>query len=113
MLQLLVSLIVAIVPFGAVILCLKLVKRAQRSRDEALARQIALTDAIHERLGAVVAPVVRKRPWGPWQVDIAVPLKNPETVRAVVAVTHEMWDAHRADDAASLRLVLTPQERAA
>ena len=64
MLQLLVSLIVAIVPFGAVILCLKLVKRAQRSRDEALARQVALTDAIHERLGAVVAPVVRKRPWG-------------------------------------------------
>src|SRR5262249_59884599 len=113
MLELLCSLAIAIVPVGAVIAVLKLVERAQRSRDEARARQIMLTDAIHERLGAVVAPVVRKRPWGPWQVDVAVPLACPDTVRTVVAVTREVWETQKPDDSPNLRAVLTPPGRAA
>ena len=102
MLEMFVSLAVAVVPFGAVIALLKLAERAQRARDHARARQIALTDAIHERLGAVVAPVVRKRPWGPWQVDISVPFTRPETVTAVLAVAHEAFPARGAGDRAKV-----------
>ena len=37
-------------------------------RRETIARQIAVTDAIHGELGAVVAPVVTRRLGGPWEV---------------------------------------------
>ena len=51
--------------------------RRERLRGEVVARQIALTDAVHERLGAVIAPVVRRRRRGGWQVRIAVRFERP------------------------------------
>ncbi|HYL80661.1 MAG TPA: hypothetical protein VEU07_07610, partial [Candidatus Acidoferrum sp.] len=41
--------------------------------EEAIRRQIALTDAIDSQLGPIVSPVVKNPLWGPWQVQIAVP----------------------------------------
>ena len=113
MLELSIALAVAIIPFAVVVALLKLVEGAQRARDRALGRQIALTNAIHERLGPVVAPVVRKRPWGPWQVRISVPFARPDTVSAVLAVTREAFSARDARDTEHVQIVLTEQERAA
>jgi hypothetical protein len=45
----------------------------ERRRQRVIVRQVSLTDAIHRELGAVVAPLVQKRPWGPWRVVMAVP----------------------------------------
>jgi hypothetical protein len=44
----------------------------RRAREEAGARQVAVTDAINREIGAAVSPVVAPRMWGPWTLEIAV-----------------------------------------
>src|ERR1043165_3688064 len=55
-------------PFAFVVLLLKLADRRARWREYFAATQSAITDAIHERLGAVVAPTLRRSP-GRWKID--------------------------------------------
>ena len=57
-------------------------------RQEAIQRQIALTDAIDARLGPIVSPVVTKPLWGPWRVRIAMPLSRPVPVGRILAIAH-------------------------
>jgi hypothetical protein len=66
---------------------LLLATRAQRVRAEVIARQVGLTDAIHRRFGAVVAPVVERRRGGGWRAVIAVPFARPDMVAGVVSLT--------------------------
>jgi uncharacterized membrane protein len=80
-------------------------QRQARRRDEVL-RQIALTDALHARLGAVVAPVVRWRDRA-WRVAVAVPFERPEVVAAVLATVHDAFERARYE------VVLTRQAPAA
>ena len=110
MLDAMISFAAVLVPFVAVLLLLELAARLERSRTAAVARQIELTDAIHARLGAVVAPAVRRRAWGRWQVDIPMPLGRPETSAAVLAVAHETFRTQGTNDVSRVRIVLTPQE---
>jgi len=81
--------------------------RRERLRGEVVARQIALTDAVHERLGAVVAPVVRRRRGG-WQVRIAVPFERPAVTEALQAIVLEAF-APLSHDPRSVEVVLTRQ----
>ncbi len=78
-------------PFAAVGLLLALVNRRQRRRLAEVGRQIALTDAIHARLGAVVAPQVRLRRRGRWEVAIAAPLESPPMVAEVLAIVERVF----------------------
>ncbi len=50
-----------------------LADRVRTRRQAVIARQIALTDALDAQFGALVAPVVTKPVFGPWEVRIAVP----------------------------------------
>jgi hypothetical protein len=107
--------IAAAVPLVALtvflIALLRLTDRVQRGREDVRARQIVLTDAIHARLGAIVAPTLLKRPWGRWQVRIAVPFARPDVVSAVLSIaddTMRTMDRRPRD----FRIVLTPQEDA-
>ncbi len=86
MMSTLVGLVVATSPLLAVAGLLALAARRDRVRDAAVARQIRLTDAIAAELGAIVAPVVRKRRWGPWQIEMGVPLAHPATVARILSV---------------------------
>ena len=97
------------VPFFGVVGLMLLVGRWQRARDRLVAQQIAVTDAIHRELGAVVAPSMVKRAWGPPRLLIPIPLERPGQVAAVLAIAHRVirgWD-----DAAARRLqiVVIPQ----
>jgi hypothetical protein len=74
---------------AAVAALLLVAERRQARRQHEVSRQIALTDALHARLGAVVAPVVRRRQRA-WQVVVAVPFERPEVVTAVLATTDEV-----------------------
>ncbi len=67
---------------------LSLAERIRRVRDEVAARQVMVTEAIHRELGAVVAPVVKKRMWGPWQIFIAAPFARPAVVERAIAIAH-------------------------
>jgi hypothetical protein len=95
--------------FAALFATLTVTQRIQHARDEAGARQIALTDAIHRELGAVVAPSVVTRPWGAWQVLIPVPFTRPELVASVLSIAHDT--VRRLDPRAAdrVQIVLTPQ----
>jgi len=103
----LLGVLIAIAPFAALIGALGWTGRCERQRREVQARQVALTDSIHERLGAVAAPVVRRRRRG-WQVSIAVPFERPALTEALLAIVLEAFTS--ADrDRRSLEIVLTRQ----
>ncbi len=85
MLTALVAVAVGLTPFFAVAALLGLSSRWERRWQERVARQIAVTDAIHRELGAVAAPVVVKPVWGPWRVLIPVPGDRPALVARILA----------------------------
>ena len=103
----LIGVLVATAPFVVVFALLAWANDRERRRREALARQIALTDNVHQRLGAVAAPLVRRRRRG-WQVRIAVPFERPAMTEAVLAIVVEAF-APRGCDQRSLEIVLTRQ----
>ncbi len=59
-----------------------------RRRQESVARQIRLIDALGAELGLIVAPLVRKPIGQPWRIDILVPVCRPVTVGRIVAIAH-------------------------
>jgi hypothetical protein len=90
-------------PFAIVLALLAWAERRERRRRDVHERQIALTDCIHERLGAVAAPVVRR--WRrAWYVALAVPFDRPAVIEALVAIVLETFAAH---ERRSLHIVLT------
>src|SRR5215813_312080 len=99
--------IVAGAPFAIVLALLVWANRRERRRRETHARQIALTDSVHERLGAVAAPVVRRRRRG-WRVCIAVPFERPFVVEALLAIVRETF-APCDGDGRTVEIVLTRQ----
>jgi hypothetical protein len=80
--------VIGMMPFVVVAALLAWSGRRERRRAEVAARQIALTEVIHERLGGIVAPVVRRHRGG-WQVSMAVPFERPGTVQALLAIVRE------------------------
>ena len=64
-------------------------RRQDRARAE-IGRQIALTDALHARLGALLAPVVRLR-GRVWQISVAVPVEEHAVVSAVLTTVDEVF----------------------
>jgi uncharacterized RDD family membrane protein YckC len=103
----LLSTAIALTPFLVVIALLRFADFVSARREASIARQIALTDAIHRELGAVAAPVVSRRPGGGWLVSMAVPLDRPGTTAAIVRITERMFapDGRGVD---ALRILLTP-----
>ena len=86
----LVGVLIFATPFAALAAFLLLAERRQEWRRAEVLRQIALTDALHARLGALVAPVVRWRHRA-WRVAVAVPLEQPAVVSAVLTTVDEVF----------------------
>src|SRR5437870_11668105 len=82
------SVLIALFPIALIAALLQLSTWRQRTRLAAVSRQIAVTDAIHAVLGAVVSPVVRRRLWRGWQLTIPAPLDRPDPVMQVVQVAY-------------------------
>src|SRR5437016_14684297 len=78
------SVLIALFPIALIAALLQLSTWRQRARLAAVSRQIAVTDAIHAVLGAVVSPVVRRRLWRGWQLTIPVRHAPPPTVMQVL-----------------------------
>ena len=101
----------AVFPFILIGALLELVTRSQRARLAAAVRQVAVTDAIHRELGAVVAPVVRRGRWGRWQLLIAVPFERPDTVARVLEVAYQAFAPSERTPPGRFEIVLSPQEK--
>lgn len=113
MLTVLTGIALALAPFLTITALLGLANHVQRARERAAARQIALTDAVHRELGAVVAPSLHEPLLGPWQVVIPVPFGRADLVGRVLAVVHEALGAIDPEGLRRVRIVLTPQEEGA
>ncbi len=86
-------------------------RRIEERRSAGIARQIALTDAIHFELGAVAAPEVRKAWLGAWTISMAVPLEREGTVGAIVRIAHDLFSTLDRVEAPRIRIVLAPQDQ--
>ena len=106
----LVGIVIAIAPFAAVLGLLAWAARRDRRRAELRARQIALTETIHERLGAVAAPVVRRRRRG-WQVCLAVPCERPAVTVALLTVVREAFAPCRSERPLEIVVTRQPESR--
>ena len=106
-----VAVFVVLLPIALVVALLQLSTWRHRVRLAEVARQIAVTDAIHAELGAVVSPVVRRRLWGRWQVTIAVPFERPDTVKQVVETAYGAFHAPDRAKPGRFEIVLSPQEK--
>jgi hypothetical protein len=102
---------VALFPIALMAAALLAMERRARVRLGECARQIAVTDAIHAKLGAIVAPVVRRRRGGRWQLVIPVPFDDLDSVGRVVRAAYEGFDAHERAIPGRFEIVLSPQEK--
>jgi len=98
------------IPFLAIWIILTVTNHVVRRRDACVARQIALTDAIHRELGAAAAPIV-DRSWSrEWIVSVRVPLQREGLVGTITRITHDVFRRLDREDTPRLRVVLMPQE---
>jgi len=107
----LLGLVLLAVPLAAVVALAGLVDRRRARRRAEIARQIALTDALHARLGAVVAPFVRWRRRR-WEVAVAVPFERPEVVTSVLTTVDEMFGRAAGEVVLRRQAAPAPQSRA-
>jgi hypothetical protein len=105
-----IAIVTTLLPFLAVVALLWLTGRIRMRREACIARQIALTDAIHRELGAAAAPEVRRGRSREWIVSVRVPLHREETVGAITRITHDVFRRLEREDPPRLRVVLRPQE---
>ena len=84
-----------------------LVDRLRRRRQTAIERQIALTDAIDGKMGAIVSPVVTRPLFGPWEIRIAVPFHRSAAVAGILCVVDEVFQDVEGAAARPYRIVLT------
>ncbi|MGH7299304.1 MAG: hypothetical protein ACREKQ_02990 [Candidatus Rokuibacteriota bacterium] len=105
-----IAMVIALMPFLAVWALLDLSRRLQRKREGRIARQIALTDAIHRELGAAAAPEVRRSWTRGWVVSVQLPLHREGTVGAIARITHDLFRRLDRQDPPRLRVMLIPQE---
>jgi hypothetical protein len=110
--QIPIAVATAVVPLAAVASLLWVSRRLEQRRAAGIARQIALTDALHREIGAAAAPVVRRSRLRGWTVSVAVPLEREDTVGAVVRIAHQLFSRLDRVEAPRLRIVLTPREPA-
>ncbi len=80
-----------------------------RKRNEATIRhQIALTDAIYERFGAIASPILTAPLWGPRRILLAV---RPGAVNKALVAAHEVFSAANRMKLGRYEIVLTlPEE---
>ena len=90
----LLAMLIVAAPLVAVVGFALLMERRQARRRHEVREQIALTDALHARLGALVAPVVRRRGRA-WQVAVAVPFERPAALATVLATVDAMFGPAR------------------
>ena len=75
-----------LVMFAAALLALP--RRLREHRAECTRHQIALTDALDEACGPVVAPVVTRALSGAWRIEMAMPPLRPSVIGRIIALVN-------------------------
>jgi hypothetical protein len=106
----LLGLFFAALPIVVLVAILRLVHAAQGRRAAEIAHQIHLTDALHARLGALLAPVVTRPRGRPWQVAVMVERERLDVVRELLAVAGDEFSSRDPRRAEAFEIVLSPRE---
>jgi hypothetical protein len=106
----LLGILIFMAPIAGLAALLLLIERRQARRRREVDRQIALTDALHARLGAAVAPVVGWRGRG-WRVAVAVPFERPAVVATVLTTIDEVFERARYEIVLSRQAPAAPTSR--
>jgi hypothetical protein len=104
------GLLIAAVPIVFVVVLFNVVGATQRRRAAVIARQIHLTDRLHARLGALVAPVVDKPLGRPWRVSVSMPLERTDAVSVLLDVVADDFASTNPRRPEPFQLVLSPRE---
>jgi hypothetical protein len=83
---------------------------ARKRRKMVIARQIALTDALDGRFGAIVAPVVARPLFGSWEVQIAMPFLRSAVLAQMLSVIDDVFADGEAMPPSAYRITLTVAE---
>jgi hypothetical protein len=94
-------------PFLVVAASLWLSAWIQRARAEAVALQVAVSDAIDREFGSIVAPRVKRWLWGPWEIIIAVPFERYDMIGKMFTLAYRASSLSNPD---RFRFVLTPRD---
>jgi hypothetical protein len=86
---------------------LLLVDWSRERRRTVIERQIALTDALDGVLGPIVAPVVSKPLFRPWEIQIAVPFLRSAELARMVSVVDDVFFRVEGGRGLSYRIVLS------
>jgi hypothetical protein len=89
-----------------------LVDWSRKRRQMAIQRQIMLTEALDGRLGAIVAPVVKKPLLGPWEIQIAMPFLPSAAVGRILSVVDEVFSSHEGMGSSSYRIFFRAKQDA-
>jgi hypothetical protein len=106
----LVGVLMLVAPIAVLATLMWLVECHQRRRRDEIVRQIALTDALHARLGALLAPVVRRR-HRLWQVAVAVPFGQSGVVATVLDTVDQVLGQGRYEVVLSRQAPARPAAR--
>jgi hypothetical protein len=82
------------------------VELRDRRRLGRVVRQVAVTEAVHRELGALVAPVVSRRPGAPWTVSMAVGSRELALAGRLTAIARRVVGR----DGSPVRVVLLPRD---
>lgn len=72
--------------------------------------QITLTEALDAELGPIVAPVVRKPLFRPWEIRIAVPFLQSAALARMVSVVDDVFSGVDGGRGLSYRIVLSAKQ---
>jgi hypothetical protein len=78
-----------------------------KRRQTAIERQIALTDALDGQLGSIVAPVVKKPLFGPWEIRIGVPFTRLAAVATILSVVDDLFSGVERLGLSPYRIILS------
>ena len=106
----LLGLFFAALPIVLLVAILRFVHAAQGRRAAAIAHQIHLTDALHARLGALLAPVVTRPRGRPWQVAVRMELERLDVVGELTAAVSDEFTSRDPRRPEAFQLVLSPRE---
>jgi len=79
----------------------------RKRREMVISRQIALTDALDGRFGAIVAPVVTRSLFGSWEVRIAMPFLRSAVLAQMLSVIDDVFADGEAMPSSAYRITLT------
>jgi len=102
----------ALIFFGAIAGAVLLPGWLQNRRRELVRRQIELTDALDGTFGPIVAPVVKRPLWGPWKIELSVPLDRLAVLGRIVAVANDVLSVAMGLSPNCYRIILTPKGHA-